>query len=151
LFRHYGLSVFSKVPLVVRRESENDGAVEVVSFQHAEWSVIGLYKSPNKTLAPLGSLLTLLERVLPQDGGARVIVVGDSNVDMAKSGRDTSDRRRLVAWMTDKGLIHHDVGSTTELISAIDQIWSTQPLSPDSMAIYSYYSDHMKLLVYLPQ
>ena len=142
------MAVYSRAPLKIERRRQAGGALEVVKFDFADWTVLGLYRSPDRQKAPLPRLLDELEALLPQEAGKRVVVVGDFNVDL--NLRESSDKRQLEGWMRQRHFDYSDIGPTTELQTAIDHVWSNSPLSGPTMAITSYYSDHKKILVTFP-
>ena len=131
---------------IVRRSFANC-AVEVVRFRWSNCTVVALYKSPKST-CPLWQLLHLLGQALAGTDQQNILIVGDFNVNMAKC--DAAECRELVQWMAARGFIHQNVGSTTDLVSQIDQIWANFQLGHPTQTLNCYYSDHKQLLVCLP-
>ena len=152
-FREYGVAVYAKERLAIRRRTFGNCAIEVICFQWSACSVVALYKSPANS-CPLQRLLELLEETLvglaTELGTAEgnILIVGDFNVDLAK--HDTAACRQLVLWMMSRGLRHVDVGATTDLVSKIDQIWANFDLGQPTQTLDCYYSDHKQLLVSMP-
>ena len=54
------------------------------------------------------------------------------------------------SWDLVHGFTFHDVGSTTDLLTQIDQICSNFDLGEPTQTLDSYYSDHKPLLLSLP-
>jgi exonuclease III len=146
-FRLYGVAVYSKEALVVKRHTEGYGALELVSFEFSGWLVIGLYKSP--TCARLNRLLEVMDQFLLERQGMEVIIMGDFNVDLYDVER--ADGGALRTWMEERHLSHRDVGTTTHRRTAIDQIWTSAPLGSPTQTVFAYYSDHLPLLASLPR
>ncbi len=148
IFRSYGISVYSKHPLEVRRYYAGP-RIEVVAFTCDGRLIIALYRSPNFTTVP--QLLLLLQQVLREraDLVDEVVIVGDFNVNMMNT--DLVDSRKLRQWMQAGDYGYVDVGSTTDQVSAIDQIWADCHLSPATQTLHCYYADHKKLLIVMPK
>ncbi len=152
-FSNYGIAIYSKEQLTVRRrclsEARDGCAIEVVAFEWQEnFSVVALYKSP-KSGYNLEQLFRMLTDVV--DTTKKTVIVGDFNVDL-KADRHAADARRLREWMEARQFVFRDVGPTTDsaAASAIDQIWSNSPLGDPTQTLDSHYSDHKKLLICLP-
>ncbi len=152
-FSNYGIAIYSKEQLVVRRrclpEARGGYAVEVVAFEWQQnFSVVALYKSPDRGYK-LEQLLEMLTDVV--DTNKKTVIVGDFNIDL-KADRHVADARRLREWMETRQFVNRDVGPTTDsaAASAIDQIWSNSPLGEPTQTLDSFCSDHKKMLVCLP-
>ncbi len=145
--RHYGIAVYSKTPLEVRRYETAQCAIEVVSFYVGQHLVLAVYWSPFK--GTLQELLDLLfsawhERLAEAN---RVVIVGDFNVDVS---RDENTKMRLLTnWMAQQFFHLFALGPMNEVDRCIKHVWHNEFIGGPNETFYCKCSTHKNVVITL--